>query len=103
MKLFPVSVVPPPPLRNSLVSSLLTRYVMIGNIFVQSWQIWSTFHTASHNQTFPLLGYDLKNVLTILGNFPECCVQKLNWTLLLRKGKEAQVAVKKEDILFNNV
>ena len=36
---------------------------IIGNIFVQSWLIWATFHTASH-QKWLLLSSDLKNVLT---------------------------------------
>ena len=50
---------------------------MIGNIFVQSWVIWATFHTASDHQKFPLVGYDLKNVLTILRNFAEHWVQEM--------------------------
>ena len=40
---------------------------MIGNIFVQSWLIWATFHTTGEHffhQKFPLLSSDLKNVLT---------------------------------------
>ena len=40
---------------------------MIGNIFVQSWLIWATFHTTGEHffhQMFPLLSSDLKNVLT---------------------------------------
>ena len=40
---------------------------MIENIFVQSWLIWATFHTTGErffDQKFPLLGSDLKNVLT---------------------------------------
>ena len=44
--------------------SLLNWYFMIGNIFGQSWLIWASFHTASDHQSFPLLGIDLKNVLT---------------------------------------
>ena len=40
---------------------------MIGNIFVQSWIIWATFHSTGENffhQNFALLSSDLKNVLT---------------------------------------
>ena len=40
---------------------------MIGNIFVQSWLIWATFHTTGEHffhQKFPLLSSGLKNVLT---------------------------------------
>ena len=40
---------------------------MIGNIFVQSWLIWATFHTTGEHffhQKFPLLSSDLKNVFT---------------------------------------
>ena len=46
-----------------LVFLFLTWYFLIGNIFVQSWLIWENFHTATDYQKFPLLGYDLKNVL----------------------------------------
>ena len=40
---------------------------MTGNIFAQSWLIWTIFHTTAEHffhQKFPLLSYDLKNVLT---------------------------------------
>ena len=40
---------------------------MTGNIFAQSWLIWAIFHTTAEHffhQKFPLLSYDLKNVLT---------------------------------------
>ena len=40
---------------------------MIGNIFVQSWLIWTTFHTMREHffhQKFLLLSSTLKNVLT---------------------------------------
>ena len=40
---------------------------MIGNIFIQSWLIWATFHTTGEHcfhQKFPLLSSDLKNVYT---------------------------------------
>ena len=46
-----------------LVFLLLTWYFLIGNIFVQSWLIWGTFHTETDYQKFPLLAYDLKNIL----------------------------------------
>ena len=49
---------------------------MIGNVLVQSWPAWATFHTASDHQMFPLLGYDLKNAHTILRKFVEYCVQE---------------------------
>ena len=51
------------PLMYELVCSLLTWHFLIGNIFVQSWLIWTTFHTATIYQNVPLLGYDLKNIL----------------------------------------
>ena len=40
---------------------------MIGNIFVQSWLIWATFHTTGEHffhQKFLVLSSDLKNVFT---------------------------------------
>ena len=44
---------------------------MIWNIFVQSWLIWATFHTACEiffQEKFPLPSSDLKNVL--IKDFP---------------------------------
>ena len=55
-KLFPVTEVS------------LIWYFLIGNIFVQSWLIWATFHTTNDYQKFLLLGYDLKNILTLSKN-----------------------------------
>ena len=83
--LFPIAVVSP--LCKSSVFSLFTWYFMIGNILVQAWLIWPTFHTASDHQKFLFLGYDLKKVLTILRNFAEYFVQELK-KLLLRKSSK---------------
>ena len=58
---FPIPVVLP--LHKKLIFSLLTYYFIIANIFVQSWIIWATWHTASH-QKFFLLSSGLKFVLT---------------------------------------
>ena len=46
-------------LYNNLNFSFLSSYFIKGNIFVQSWLILATFHTASH-QKFLLLSSDLK-------------------------------------------
>ena len=83
--LFPIAVVSP--LRKSSVFFLFTWYFMIGNILVQAWLIWPTFHTASDHQKFLFLGYDLKKVLTILRNFAEYFVQELK-KLPLRKARK---------------
>ena len=44
---------------RNLIFSFFTLHFIIGNIFVQSWLICVTFHTASH-QKFLLLSSDLK-------------------------------------------
>ena len=46
-------------LYKNLIFSLLTLYFIIGNIFIQFWLIWATFHTGSL-QKFLLLISDLK-------------------------------------------
>ena len=53
-----------------LVFSLLTWYILIGNIFLQSRLIWATSHIATDYQKFPLLVYYLKNVLQ--NTFQKC-------------------------------
>ena len=45
------------------IFSFLTYYFIKGNIFVQSWLIWATFHTESH-QKLLLISSDLKDVIT---------------------------------------
>ena len=49
--------------------SLVTWYFMIGGIFFRSRLIRKTFHWVSDHQKLPLLGYNLKNILT--KHFPE--------------------------------
>ena len=73
-ELCPIAVVSP-----SLDFSLLNWYFMIGNIFVQPWLIWATFHTASDYERFPLLGYYLKNVL--IKHFPKMQKQPFAYVL----------------------
>ena len=63
------------PFMLSLEFSHPIWYFLIGNIFVQSWLIWATFHPASDHQKFTLSGYDLKNVLT--KRFPKLQKQPL--------------------------
>ena len=76
---------------------------MTGNIFVQSWLIWATFHTTGEHffhQKFPLLSSDLKNVLTkdfpvqpfpnvlqirCYCKFPDNHKEYLCWSLLILK------------------
>ena len=45
--------------QKNLIFYLLALYFIIGNIFVQSWLIWATFQTASHQKSL-LLSSDLK-------------------------------------------